>query len=1223
MDNLKLHKKSIRFTKLRALSLLILSQPLLNVTASAADNFWVEVDSVSIEKSKPTNLKGTQFYTENSISRVQQTQLTGPFRLVVNASSLSVQNADGVTGEGLPYFELSDPSASTKIIFERQQGKFSFPDKKDESVNDKVASNRKGGRFTYSAHLEQIDRPSVEVSNIQLNDYGVHDPSVIKTNDTYYVFGSHLAAAKSTDLMNWQALNDGDNFTNGILFSPSYEAALPEAIDWTGGHVGSWASDVIQLSDGKYYFYYNHCANPGSGVCNMPHSYLGVAVSDKIEGPYVDKGVFLKSGTVSSVTADDLPQGIDRYIDGQMPNAIDPDVFYDKNGGLWMIYGSHFGGIWVLEMDEETAMPKPGQGYGTRLTGGNFYANEGSYMLYSPVSDYYYLFTSLGGFNSDGGYNMRISRSRQPNGPFYDAEGFNMADVWGDPQEHGVKLMGGFTFIAEVGDEGISQGYLSPGHNSAYYDEALDKHLLITHTRFPNRGEAHAIRVHEMYINEDDWLVASPHRYVPIEGESNVSAYDIVGDYRFINHEHDTNTEAKTSVYISLTENGEVTGEYTGLYFISDNDPSLISLQLDSQPGFNGGTFNGVIKWQYNDTLARLVPAFTALSTDGITVWGSKLATKTSEQIIASITDDLSFKSTITASQIELPTRATRGATITWQSSNPEVISDQGTVTRPSAGEPDAVVTLTALIEVNGEQVEKQFVITVKARSIYNRIAQFEFENNLSDSFGAFSDAISIGDKLGLPGADSEYTQGIKGQALWLDGSRGVQLPKNLISNYEYTVSFWINPNEINGFTPAFFGAASNDAWLSFLPQGWDGNTMLWSGVAWFDGTTGERISANQWTHMAFSVNQGEVKVYLNGEEKFSGSQIADLFSHADAAFALGVNYWDQAFNGVIDQLSIYDASLSRNEIIALDIDQLTQSQLLDTVANSINLGNVAAVTDDLNLPQKGEFTALISWQTSDSSVLTSAGQVTRPAIGEPDQPVTLTATISIGGEQITRDFELTIKSLGAPLTVRAHFSFDNHLVESMANYTDATIIGPMIGTVGGNENYGEGVNGQALYLDGSTGVSLPDGLIDNYQYSVSFWVNPTSTSVHTPMLFAANSPDQWLSFLPQNWWDGGTTLWSFDSGTWFNTQTGPLTTNEWTHVAFTVDNGLARIYVNGVESASWGGLSDLFSGQNTKFALGVNYWPDVPFNGYIDEFKVFDTVLEAGDIQRLATQAD
>ena len=31
----------------------------------------------------------------------------------------------------------------------------------------------------------------------------VHDPSIVYTNGSYYVFGSHHAAARSTDLMNW------------------------------------------------------------------------------------------------------------------------------------------------------------------------------------------------------------------------------------------------------------------------------------------------------------------------------------------------------------------------------------------------------------------------------------------------------------------------------------------------------------------------------------------------------------------------------------------------------------------------------------------------------------------------------------------------------------------------------------------------------------------------------------------------------------------------------------------------------------------------------------------------------------------------------------------------------------------------------------------------------------------------------------------------------------
>ena len=59
-----------------------------------------------------------------------------------------------------------------------------------------------------------------------------------------------------------------------------------------------------------------------------------------------------------------------------------------------------------------------------------------------------------------------------------------MIDVKADPTQplfddrsiepYGVKLMGNFLFERNVGDPGtgIGTGYVSPGHNSAYYDPA-------------------------------------------------------------------------------------------------------------------------------------------------------------------------------------------------------------------------------------------------------------------------------------------------------------------------------------------------------------------------------------------------------------------------------------------------------------------------------------------------------------------------------------------------------------------------------------------------------------------------------------------------------------------------------------------------------------------------------------------------------------------------------
>ena len=45
---------------------------------------------------------------------------------------------------------------------------------------------------------------AAEKVNISFKEVAVHDPSIVRDQQTYYIFGSHLAGAKSEDLMNWR-----------------------------------------------------------------------------------------------------------------------------------------------------------------------------------------------------------------------------------------------------------------------------------------------------------------------------------------------------------------------------------------------------------------------------------------------------------------------------------------------------------------------------------------------------------------------------------------------------------------------------------------------------------------------------------------------------------------------------------------------------------------------------------------------------------------------------------------------------------------------------------------------------------------------------------------------------------------------------------------------------------------------------------------------------------
>jgi arabinan endo-1,5-alpha-L-arabinosidase len=454
------------------------------------------------------------------------------------------------------------------------------------------------------------------VTSVSFTNASVHDPSVIKTGDSWYVFGSHLAAAKTTDLMNWTKVADGVSNSNPLFTNVLTE--LAETFAWAQTST-LWAADVVKLDDGKFYFYYNACKG------DSPRSALGVAVADKIEGPYVNKKLLLKSGMW------DLPSEDGTIYDARKhPNVVDPNTFRDKDGKLWMVYGSYSGGIFIMAMDKASGLPLPGQGYGKHLMGGNHSRIEGAYVLYSPDSQYYYLFTSFGGFEASGAYNMRVARSRNPDGPYVDAKGTDMDSVKSNPAlplfddasiaPHGQKLMGNHQFALAAGETGSAPGYVSAGHNSASYEAAIKQYFLFFHTRFPGRGEEHEIRVHEMFVNADGWPVVAPLRYVPLSKNAStlsgvVTAADAAGSYQYINHGKDITAAIKSAQNIRLGGDGTVSGAVSGSWTHNGGNGVTVTLAA-------GGAFSGVLSRQWNANANAFVVTFTAQSAEGVSIWG-------------------------------------------------------------------------------------------------------------------------------------------------------------------------------------------------------------------------------------------------------------------------------------------------------------------------------------------------------------------------------------------------------------------------------------------------------------------------------------------------------------------------------------------------------------------------------------------------------------------------
>ena len=239
-----------------------------------------------------------------------------------------------------------------------------------------------------------------------------HDPSVFmdtinfeKTSPRYYIYGSHLGAgytSPTSNYQNWTAFGNGEtsNCTlfadlngNRVNFSSAYNThAIKKVKNYQGTEVNfgnfnahdwqykgdniqgnEWAPDVIYNPTMKKWLMYMSI--------NGDHwaSVIVCMTSDSPQGPWIYQGPVVFSGFQGSYAHN----GFDRTQDykhtdleiaigeqsslpsrynvssnwGQYyPNCIDPCVFYDEEGKLWMSYGSWSGGIFIIQLDQTTGL---------------------------------------------------------------------------------------------------------------------------------------------------------------------------------------------------------------------------------------------------------------------------------------------------------------------------------------------------------------------------------------------------------------------------------------------------------------------------------------------------------------------------------------------------------------------------------------------------------------------------------------------------------------------------------------------------------------------------------------------------------------------------------------------------------------------------------------------------------------------------------------------------
>jgi arabinan endo-1,5-alpha-L-arabinosidase len=433
--------------------------------------------------------------------------------------------------------------------------------------------------------------------------YNVHDPSILDArdylddaDDFFYCYNTDVAYGnevkpgiqirRSINLVEWEFV--------GWVFT-----ALPGSTSSyiiSGGGTpnnGLWAPYIMQVGD-EFRCYYSHASDIGR------LSAIGLAVSDNPKGPFADRGIVVKS------------------TPGVGTNAIDPTVIIGEDGKHWMYYGSSWDAIYKIELDPSSGLAANPAEIGIRVahrgfTDGWINGNiEGPEIIFNPDFNKYYLFISYDWLETK--YNVRVGRSDNPDGPFYDVFGNDMNQL----EDNWPMILAPYRFQNHSGWQGVS-------HPAVF---ARDNDFFIGHQGRPGDNPYFMIlHTRQIHWTDEGWPMISPQRYAG-ESESTVTKEELVGsweyiyfDYRVVPGFADTQTSAdfQSSRLVTLHEDGTMGDNPSDQW--NYESPWLTLEWKDAERNDKVRVERGR-DWenQVDETLL-----FTGFDEDYFTIWGKKI----------------------------------------------------------------------------------------------------------------------------------------------------------------------------------------------------------------------------------------------------------------------------------------------------------------------------------------------------------------------------------------------------------------------------------------------------------------------------------------------------------------------------------------------------------------------------------------------------------------------
>jgi len=552
------------------------------------------------------------------------------------------------------------------------------------------------------------------------------------------------------------------------------------------------------------------------------------------------------------------------------------------------------------------------------------------------------------------------------------------------------------------------------------------------------------------------------------------------------------------------------------------------------------------------------------------------------------------------------------------------------------------------------------------------------FEGTI-DEFAIYSSAFGASEILDHYAAGkakhSDWVAGKSGTGMQFDGINdylSLGSLSHIVGSSAITAEAWIYPRTVTPVYQEVLVKGLNDILIRVDTGGKVVVTVNNVGVA----TTAGIIIPNQWQHVAYSWNTADdlVRIYVNGVLVKTGVASANTISNTGNAY-LGAWYGlnGEWFNGSIDEVAIYNRSLSASEVaehyaagrashLERGAGRKGNGLQFDGVddyfagsANGINGTKRWAATGWFRTVGTGELMVLDTRAGIRTGIffMQASNDVWRLFLASPSAAIkdyTYALNLNDGNWHnyaITRDgdnsLSLYVDGAYATPTIQTNadmtgisetwstftlgafnqhnYYFWNGSIDEVALYNRSLSAAEVL------QMYEEGVPKHLNYVDGKYGKAVQfDGVSDYVDagnsaslditsaITIAMWVQPNQLAAHR--LFG--KINGYTTHIFRNKFemviiDGGVArLQNRDASGGVD-----LSVDTWYYLVATYDGSQMKTYVNGVLDRSGAYSGDMDSGTSRLIIGNALDSPGIATNGTIDEVRVWNRSLTASEIQQ------